>query len=186
MFAQENVHFTDCVLRHMHQYRFLAHFDPDEVPILPLHDNFTHFLDDLIASTRHSPPVGFKLRRYYFYDNLQPSEEASRLPSYLWILRHTKRLARHLTRLHTGEVKPIHDTDVIRGVFSHASILCVSGRCHTSSMHQVPTETAFYGHFRLTCDEECLQNTQHDLTLQRHREQVSARVARVLKTLQLL
>lgn len=49
MFAQENVYFTDCILRHMHQYRFLTHFDPDEVPILPRHDNFTHFLDDLIA-----------------------------------------------------------------------------------------------------------------------------------------
>lgn len=49
MFAQENVYFTDCVLRHMHQYRFLVHFDPDEVPILPHHHNFTHFLDDPIA-----------------------------------------------------------------------------------------------------------------------------------------
>lgn len=48
MFAQENVYFTDCVLRHMHQYRFIAHLDPDEVPIMLKHDNFTHFLDDLI------------------------------------------------------------------------------------------------------------------------------------------
>ena len=48
MFAQENIYFTDCVLRHMHEHRFLAHLDPDEVPILPKHDNFTHLLDSLI------------------------------------------------------------------------------------------------------------------------------------------
>lgn len=48
MFAQENVYFTDCVLRHMHEYRFLAHVDPDEMPILLKHENFTHFLDDLV------------------------------------------------------------------------------------------------------------------------------------------
>lgn len=48
MFAQENVYFTDCVLRHMHEYRFLAHVDPDEMPILLKHEDFTHFLDDLV------------------------------------------------------------------------------------------------------------------------------------------
>lgn len=48
MFAQENIYFTDCVLRHMHQYRFLAHFDPDELPILPKHDSITHLLNDLV------------------------------------------------------------------------------------------------------------------------------------------
>ena len=49
MFAQENIYFTDCILRHMHQYRFIAHFDPDEVPILPKHENFLQFLDDIIG-----------------------------------------------------------------------------------------------------------------------------------------
>ncbi|KAK8738021.1 hypothetical protein OTU49_004354, partial [Cherax quadricarinatus] len=44
MFAQENIYFTDCLLRHMHQYRFIAHYDPDEIPILPNHHNYTHFL----------------------------------------------------------------------------------------------------------------------------------------------
>lgn len=48
MFAQENVYFTDCVLRHMHQYRFIAHFDPDEMPILPKHYSFPEFLEDIV------------------------------------------------------------------------------------------------------------------------------------------
>ena len=34
MFALENVYFTDCILRNMYEYRFIAHWDFDEVPIL--------------------------------------------------------------------------------------------------------------------------------------------------------
>ncbi|XP_069948926.1 uncharacterized protein [Cherax quadricarinatus] len=50
MFAQENIYFTDCLLRHMHQYRFIAHYDPDEIPFLFKHDNYTLFLDHLLAT----------------------------------------------------------------------------------------------------------------------------------------
>ena len=30
MFTLENIYFTDCILRNMHNYRFLIHLDPDE------------------------------------------------------------------------------------------------------------------------------------------------------------
>ncbi|KAG0720361.1 hypothetical protein GWK47_048638 [Chionoecetes opilio] len=91
MFAQENVYFNDCILRHMHRYRFIAHFDPDEVPILPKHDNFTHLLDDLMASQKGKTPPGYKFQMTFFYDNLDLHEEAAHFPNYLWALRHTLR-----------------------------------------------------------------------------------------------
>lgn len=49
MQAQGNVHFTDCILRHMHRYRFLTHFDVYEVPILIQHEKFSDFLSHLMS-----------------------------------------------------------------------------------------------------------------------------------------
>lgn len=49
MFAQENVYFTDCLLRHMHQYRFIFHLDPDEMPFLANYTSFPKFLDRVLS-----------------------------------------------------------------------------------------------------------------------------------------
>ncbi|XP_037801383.1 uncharacterized protein LOC119596287 isoform X2 [Penaeus monodon] len=51
LFAMENIYFTDCLLRHMHEYRFIAHFDPDEMPMLPNHDSFPSWLHDHVRSS---------------------------------------------------------------------------------------------------------------------------------------
>ncbi|KAG0728382.1 hypothetical protein GWK47_032609 [Chionoecetes opilio] len=157
MFAQENVYFTDCVLRHMHQYRFIAHYDPDEVPILPEHHNFTHFLDDLIASVKGPAPPGYKLQWAYFFDNVAPSEEAAGLPAFLWMLRHTGRQASHFER-----------------------------QCGYGKIKAVSPKMAFLGHFKHTCDKNCDNETVHDLTLHKYKEQVAVKVQRVLSDLQLL
>lgn len=186
MFAQENVYFTDCVLRHMHQYRFIAHFDTDEVPILPKHDSFPLFLEDFTNSRKHDSPPGYRLRGHYFYENLEPSQEAKDLPKYLWALRHTERQAKPNEPPTSGQFKPIFDMNAVRGVFSHGTLLCVSGRCRSSKMASVSSDKAFLAHFRLTCDEQCRENTVHDLTLQRYKEKVSNRVEKVLNDLNLL
>lgn len=34
MFALENVYFTDCMLRNMNKFRFIAHVDPDELIVI--------------------------------------------------------------------------------------------------------------------------------------------------------
>lgn len=49
LFAQENLYFTDCVLRHMHEYRFIAHYDPDELPILLNHLKYTDLINHLMT-----------------------------------------------------------------------------------------------------------------------------------------
>ncbi|XP_045115112.1 uncharacterized protein LOC123506833 [Portunus trituberculatus] len=186
MFAQENVYFTDCVLRHMHQYRFLAHFDPDEVPILPRHENFTHFLDDFIASIRGKAPAGFRLQWNYFYSNIGPGREAADLPDSLWALRHTHRQAEHMKRPGSGKFKPIFDMNVVRGVFSHGPVLCTKGRCSHNNLRNVPPEEAFLGHFKLNCDGQCNQTLASDPTLLKYRKQVTTRALKVMATLNLV
>ncbi|CAL4130621.1 unnamed protein product, partial [Meganyctiphanes norvegica] len=90
MWALENVYFTDCVLRHMHEYRFIAHFDPDEFPILIKHDSFQKLTDELLRNqTRNNEsPSLYKLHWSYFYDNIPPPPSVADLPKNLWALRH--------------------------------------------------------------------------------------------------
>lgn len=47
LFAMENIYFTDCVLRNMHRYRYIAHFDPDEVPVLLQQKSLPHLIKDI-------------------------------------------------------------------------------------------------------------------------------------------
>lgn len=186
MFAQENVYFTDCVLRHMHEYRFLAHVDPDEVPVLLKHDNFTHLLDDLIDGMKGTASPGYLLHWMYFFDNLPPAKEAAELPDYLWMLRHIQRQAKPIPNPNPGHFKPIYDMNVVRGVFSHGTILCISGGCNNFRMKRVSPEIAYMGHFKLTCDRECTENTVQDFTLLKLKNQVGPKVEKILNTLHLL
>ena len=49
MFSAENLYFSDCVLRHMHEYRFIAHHDLDEVPMIKKGGgSYPTFLDYLL------------------------------------------------------------------------------------------------------------------------------------------
>ena len=45
IFAMENIYFSDCIMRNKDDYRFLAHFDPDELPVMMRHRT----LPDLMA-----------------------------------------------------------------------------------------------------------------------------------------
>ena len=48
MFAMENIYFSDCILRNKDRFRFLAHFDPDELPVLLQHDSLPELVQYLI------------------------------------------------------------------------------------------------------------------------------------------
>jgi hypothetical protein len=48
IFSLENIYFTDCLLRNMHRYRFLAHFDPDELPVLLQHDSLPQLVQSML------------------------------------------------------------------------------------------------------------------------------------------
>lgn len=51
LFALENIYFTDCILRFKNKFNFLAHFDPDEIPILKKHKTLKELL--LYLKTRY-------------------------------------------------------------------------------------------------------------------------------------
>ncbi|XP_071529386.1 uncharacterized protein [Panulirus ornatus] len=195
MFAQENIYFTDCVLRHMHQHRFIAHYDPDEIPILPKHDNFTHFLDDFLTQAytasqkknKKKKPSGYRFQWNYFYDDLKPVGEASTLPEYLWALRHTLRPTKDLIAT-PGKFKALYDTDVVRGVFSHGTLQCSTGRCHFNSLITLKPSDAYLGHFSRKCGPKCtnITSTKEELFLLKYKDQVTGAVTKVLQQLELI
>ncbi|KAG7164854.1 putative Glycosyltransferase family 92-like 4 [Homarus americanus] len=195
MFAQENIYFTDCLLRHMHQYRFIAHFDPDEIPILPHHDNFIHFLHHLLTGPEQTKarrktgkrPASYSLSWKYFYEDLESQSESAKLPEYLWALRHSRWVVRDTTK---SKKKPLYDMDIARAGFSHGVILCTTGQCRFTGKYNIPDSVAYLGHFRegATCGQRCksASSTREEVFLHRYREPVSKAVTSVLKALELI
>lgn len=53
-------------------------------------------------------------------------------------------------------------------------------------MKRVSPEIAYMGHFKLTCDRECTENTVQDFTLLKLKNQVGPKVEKILNTLHLL
>ncbi|XP_069939105.1 uncharacterized protein [Cherax quadricarinatus] len=186
MFAQENIYFSDCLLRHMHQHRFIAHFDPDEVPVIIHNESFTDFFNDLLSSelSRKSPPSGYQLQWNIFYDNVYtPTNETQ----YLHVLGHTKRTKSNFPRT-GGTVKTIYDMDTVTGVFSHGPLVCASGEC-SSHVKTVDYKEAYLGHYTRTCKEDsCMKEKflMEDKTLLRYKHQVKTAVKNVLQELKLL
>ncbi|XP_069973430.1 uncharacterized protein [Penaeus vannamei] len=186
MFSQENVYFSDCVLRHMHEYRFIAHFDPDEVPVLPHHQTLPGLVAELLRSSSGSIHPAYALQMINFYDDLLPAEEERDLPPFLWVLRHTTRLSQGAGYL-MGKSKPIFDMDVTRGVFSHAQVTCVNltGMCRYALKRVSPT-LAYVGHFKGICGETChKKKTVTETAHLRYRETILRAVTSVRKKLKL-
>ncbi|XP_069164308.1 uncharacterized protein [Procambarus clarkii] len=194
MFAQENIYFSDCLLRHMHQYRFIAHYDPDELPILLHHHNYTHFLDHLTLTThnekakrKRKTPVAYRLRWNNFYNDLSPQGEAAEVPEYLWILRHTRRTVQNLG-VTSVNFKALYDMNTVRGVFSHGVLVCTTGKCSRASMQSVSPEVAYLGHFTRVCGKMCEEanSTKEEPFLHKYRKPVSEAATSVLQKLELI
>ncbi|KAK8738024.1 hypothetical protein OTU49_004356 [Cherax quadricarinatus] len=194
MFAQENVYFTDCLLRHMHEYRFIAHYDPDEIPFLLQHNNYSHFLDYLITSSEDESrkkikenkkkPTGYRLQWKFFYNDLKPSQsEVTDVPEDFWYLRHTLTKVKD-RNINTGFYKTLYDMDTVRGVFSHGPLVCTTGLCSVKSLRSVATNVAFLGHFNKVCGQQCQEanSTKHEPFLQKYRKQVIEAVNKVLRS----
>nr|XP_027207002.1 uncharacterized protein LOC113800434 [Penaeus vannamei] len=183
-FSQENVYFSDCVLRHMHEYRFIAHFDPDEVPVLPHHQTLPGLVAELLRTSSGKAYPAYNLQMINFYEDLPPVEEVRDLPPFLWVLRHTARLKEDPAFV-TGHSKPIFDMDFARGVFSHAPVTCV-GMCE--AVKRVSPSLAYLGHFKGTCGEKCQDKDllRTETAHLRYRDLVLQAVTSVKKKLQLV
>ncbi|XP_071549685.1 uncharacterized protein [Panulirus ornatus] len=184
MWAMENAYFTECLLRHMHLYRFIAHIDPDEIPMMAKHTSFPVLLTERInrvARVRH--PAAYKLRWFFHYDDL-PSNGT--LPEYVWALRHTRRTKSPAPPM-PGFSKSVYDMDVATGVFSHEVLICQRGGCagsHTS----IPYKLAYLAHYSKKCGKQCKNpdSTKEDLSLHKYKDQVLPAVTKVLTNLELI
>lgn len=79
------------------------------------------------CSINGTSPPGFLLQWHFFFNNLPPVEEAAALPDHLWMLRHTQRQAKPVVNASAGCFKALYDMNVVRGVFSHGTLLCLTG-----------------------------------------------------------
>ncbi|XP_037772488.1 uncharacterized protein LOC119568154 isoform X2 [Penaeus monodon] len=161
MFSQENIFFSDCVLRHMHEYRFIAHFDPDEVPILPRHESLPGLVADLLRSSAGLPYPTYNLQMIDLYEELPGTEEVRGPPPSLWFPRHTTR----------RKEDPEFQTDM----------------CAESTKRLSPT-MAYIGHTKRTCGEECRDRDlfRTETAHLRKRESILQAVTSIKKKLQLI
>ncbi|XP_042858160.1 uncharacterized protein LOC122244346 [Penaeus japonicus] len=184
LFGLENMYFTDCLLRHMHEYRFISHFDPDEMPMLPKHDSFPLWLYERIRKAKSKKRItSYDLNWRYHHDDLEPTEDKS-LPEYLWFLRHTKVSKKDVFK---SLSKPTFDMDVVTGVFSHGALSCVYGRCFLRG-NKCPRQVAYLGHYRRDCGEDCqIPDSVDDVpSLLKYKDEVSLAVQRTLVKLELI
>lgn len=193
MFGQENVYFTDCLLRHMHEYRFIAHYDPDEVPIILRQPSYTEFLHrHLRIAERETTkekkplPIGYQLRWNIFYNDASIPNATQELPEYLYMMRHIMRPKEDYKSL-PGSYKTLYDMDFVTGVYSHSALICAAGTCPSKAI-KISPEEAYLAHFTRTCGNKCKNATymREEKHLLRDRRKVQSAVELVLKNLKLL
>ncbi|XP_047501900.1 uncharacterized protein LOC125047633 isoform X2 [Penaeus chinensis] len=188
--GMENLLFTDCVLRHMHKYRFLARLNLDQMPMLPNHDSFPLWLNDQLfensignGSAENLPP-SYDLRWYYHHDDLGTPASSASLPEYLKFLRQSKRT---VMDIYPTNYNPTYDMNLVTGVFSNDVAVCASGKCRGES-YQCPRDVAYLGLYTKTCGEACKKpgSTVEVSALRKYKGQVSSAVAKVLQELRLV
>ncbi|XP_069949084.1 uncharacterized protein [Cherax quadricarinatus] len=184
MWAQENVYFTDCLLRHMHQYRFIAHHDPDELPVLLKHNSYTAMLNQILNESYNNNarlPIGYKLQWNMFYNDVEPPASTRDLPQYLYMMRHILRTKEDLP-ISSGTYKAIYDMDYTTGVSSHVVISCNSDPC-PSDLQEVSPDIAYLAHFTWTCGAKCKTQDymREEPAILKHIDVVKAAVTNTLK-----
>jgi len=161
MFALENVYFTDCVLRNMNNFRFIAHIDPDELIIMKRQErqSMPEFVLHLTSITRESeePVYSYNLR-WKFFPAEESTENPDPLPAHFHILRHPRKLIEDKDPKHHN-VKTIYDTWSATGVTSHTLRVCADGAC--LNPFKVNMKHAYMGHFRADCAGICGGATEY-------------------------
>lgn len=197
LFTTENIPYTDCLLRHVSSHRYVAVWDLDEF-ILP-GPQFQSLPEMIDAAKDRALSLGMRLPvsylavcSYYFDDLADPPSDA--LPKYLHMLRHVTRSVKFTpTAVFT---KSIHDTDVALGLHAHFALVTLEGSVDREKelYHLYPSTEGHLAHYRAKCQgedqTECIQDFRpfltRDPTMWSHRDQVAARVRKVLLSLSLI
>lgn len=192
--AMEVVFFADCVLRHMHEYRFIAHLDPDEVPMFFQFDSYLSYMDFIIgkaakkaASLGRPLPASYEAFWRYHAGDLPISKEATDLPEYYYILRHTNVPKKGIYGYYR-KVKSLYDMDTVTGVRSHEVETCASGKCYRKVF--VPPSVSYIGHYKtsVSCGKQCKKPGSYVEVpvLLQYKDQVEEAVTKVLKKLEII
>ncbi|XP_064092468.1 uncharacterized protein LOC135205592 [Macrobrachium nipponense] len=186
------MYYTDCLVRHMHEYRFIGHLDPDEIPMLLRHDSYPSWMDDVFTRAHKktkaegkAAPSAYSLEWKFHPGDLPPSEKNRDLPGYLWALRHSFVPTKFVPGL-TNQ-KCLYDMDFVTGVMSHKPTVCGSGKCR-GAVYKVPTSAGYLAHFKNRCGKHCGQpgSTKEVPALLKYRQSVEDAVSRTLQKLQLI
>ncbi|KAK7007477.1 hypothetical protein SK128_011403 [Halocaridina rubra] len=192
-FILSSLYTSDCLMRHMHEYRYIAHLDPDEMPILPRHDSYLTWLEYILeqglkeaTERKSSLPASYVMKRCQHPSDLPPAEAAADLPEHLWMLRHTK-VFQDPYEDDFVNVKSLFDTDTAMVAMPHNLTLCASGKCPFRRF-EVPEEDGYIAHFTGSCGDHCTNsgNIEETIFLTQHKTKVHEAVNNVLKNLNLL
>ncbi|KAG7164777.1 Beta-1-4-galactosyltransferase galt-1-like 2 [Homarus americanus] len=195
LFSNENVPYTDCLLRHIATHKYVAVWDVDEFMLPATHPSLPAMMDAAKARAESLGlhPTSYLARCSYYFDDLteQPTND---LPEYLYSLRHVTRTV----RLTPPAVftKSIHDTSYALGLHAHFALVNLAGpvdRIH-DLYHLYPGHEAHLAHYRSKCQGESQVECEtdfrpyltRDTTMWRHRQAISNAARRVLMKLNLI
>ncbi|XP_071518271.1 uncharacterized protein [Panulirus ornatus] len=203
LFTDENVPYTDCLLRHLSTHRYVAVWDVDEFLLPTWHTSLPAMMEaaKARANALGLQPTSYLARcSYYFDDQVDDDDvEAStsteeRLPPYLHLLRHVIRSVK-LTPPGVF-TKSIHDTSFALGLHAHYALVNLRGRTdHARDLyHLYPGDEGHLAHYRNKCQGEsqlqCLEEYRtflvRDTTMWKHKYAISTNTTRVLQRLKLI
>ncbi|XP_068212245.1 uncharacterized protein [Palaemon carinicauda] len=195
LFTDENIPYTDCLLRSIGTHRFVGVWDIDEFIFPVSHAFLAEMLDaaKATASEQGLQPTSYLARCTYYFDD-KAEEPTAELPEYLHMLRHVVRTVKYSPpRSHT---KAFHDTSLALGLHAHFALLNLDGPVDRD--HQLynlyPGDEAHLAHYRHHCQGENQTECQEvyrpflvrDTTIWRYKEQVASNTKDVLQKLQLI
>ncbi|CAD0204137.1 unnamed protein product [Chrysodeixis includens] len=189
----ELIPYNDCLYRHMYEYRWLALLDIDEV-IVPVEDPdwaglMRRVLPLAVPADGKPMRSSYHASNLYFLDSLRHEHGwEDGVPHYMHMLQHVYR-TRNFTK--PGQyVKAFHETDRVLALHNHFPLACLGGAC---SSYSLETRHARLQHYRADCvtalSKSCAELSAQpvrDTTLWRWRDQLVARVDRVLRALSFL
>ncbi|KAK7070016.1 hypothetical protein SK128_027944, partial [Halocaridina rubra] len=173
---------TDCLLRQMHKYRFIAHLDFDEIFMILKQDSFTDWLDSAVKkqTIKSKNPPTYKFEMWPHTDDIPLASEAKTLPEYLYALRHSKMPTDRIKGVKLRH-KCVYDMDTVLTVDSHDPIHCLPGKC---SLRVVSRSEGHTGHFSSDrCGKPCQfpNNTEEITFLYPYKEQIQKQFSKHFK-----
>lgn len=195
LFTDENIPYTDCLLRSIGTHRYVGVWDVDEFILPSSHKSLPEMMNAMSAkaSRQGLNPTSYLARCTYYFDD-QVEEPSEEVPEYLHLLRHVTRTVKFSPpKIFT---KAIHDTSNALGLHAHFALLNLQGPVDRDLelYHMYPADEAQLAHYRSQCQGEDQTECQdvyrphlvRDLTMWHHRHTIAQNTKNVLLKLHLI